>query len=614
MARTSQRARNLPGATAHAALPGRAPFAASDAAGAPAPPAPTWAPVAGDAGEAAADRIGIVFVHGIGSQKPADTFLDWSGPIVSLLSDWRLQEGLGVDPVHRGAFNFTGEPQPFLELAIPAVHGHQAQTWVVTESWWAALLRAPGLDSMTTYARKGLPEIIKGIKAGYELREASWRQRREDAVAEAAACMSEPGTAADRRAEARFVLAELAPKPTWAWIDVLDRIQKNLSSAFALPALALGTLVLLVYAPFRHLPITALREAAILTSADNFLTTWLGDLPDILDDPVQAANVRARLAETIEGLRSQGCDRIVVVAHSGGAIVSFTTLVDPAYGSIEVDKLVTLGEGLQLAWRLECVNGALPDGSRLRGDLRAARPNMRWVDFWGTYDPAPGGPLKPLDGDQVQLVVDTRAVTNRMSIVEDHGGYWENDEGFLIALLRELDTPTGTAGGSRFYTDGPFRAVRIERRRQRVAVLALWRWIATLGALIPVALTTVLALLGARPGPERVGQDVAAFWARVPGRELVSGPLDWAASWATWPEALRVLGEWTMGTAAIGLLFWLVAIVGASRWSTWDSSERKAARQLVLGRISRRRPLLEMALLGVVTAILAVLTVAWMWR
>jgi len=42
-----------------------------------------------------ARRTGVVFVHGIGTQTPSETFLDWSGPIVELLTDWRaeLQSG-----------------------------------------------------------------------------------------------------------------------------------------------------------------------------------------------------------------------------------------------------------------------------------------------------------------------------------------------------------------------------------------------------------------------------------------------------------------------------------------------------------------------------------------
>ena len=36
-----------------------------------------------------ARRTGVVFVHGIGTQTPGETFLDWSGAIVELLADWR---------------------------------------------------------------------------------------------------------------------------------------------------------------------------------------------------------------------------------------------------------------------------------------------------------------------------------------------------------------------------------------------------------------------------------------------------------------------------------------------------------------------------------------------
>ena len=39
-----------------------------------------------------ARRTGVVFVHGIGTQAPSETFLDWSGPIVELLTEWRAAE------------------------------------------------------------------------------------------------------------------------------------------------------------------------------------------------------------------------------------------------------------------------------------------------------------------------------------------------------------------------------------------------------------------------------------------------------------------------------------------------------------------------------------------
>ena len=49
-----------------------------------------------------ARRTGIIFVHGIGTQTPSETFLDWSAPIVELLTDWRTARD-GPDPPPPGA-------------------------------------------------------------------------------------------------------------------------------------------------------------------------------------------------------------------------------------------------------------------------------------------------------------------------------------------------------------------------------------------------------------------------------------------------------------------------------------------------------------------------------
>src|SRR5688500_11087194 len=73
-----------------------------------------------------ATRTGIVYVHGIGTQAPAETFLDWSGPIVELLTDWRGAQAADQtaaridDPVWRAEFAFNAASPPYLELAIPA--------------------------------------------------------------------------------------------------------------------------------------------------------------------------------------------------------------------------------------------------------------------------------------------------------------------------------------------------------------------------------------------------------------------------------------------------------------------------------------------------------------
>ena len=97
--------------------------------------------LAADAGalelpSAIARRTGVLFVHGIGTQPPAETFLDWSAPIVELLTDWRAaRDGAPRtaapadtdridDPVWRAEFSLAAASPPYLEIVVPAHGGH----------------------------------------------------------------------------------------------------------------------------------------------------------------------------------------------------------------------------------------------------------------------------------------------------------------------------------------------------------------------------------------------------------------------------------------------------------------------------------------------------------
>jgi hypothetical protein len=573
--------------------------------------APLGATASGPAGQLDENRTGIVFVHGIGTQPACETFLGWSGSIVELLADWRTSHGFGEDPVLRCDYDLSGTRLPILELDVPEYEGHPAQSWVLTEAWWAATTRSPGLGSMTAYVRHALPGIMSGISQSYRQRSDLWAKRRGQARAFA--------KTSDGYQHSGLVLSAVPSRRT-DWVDVLDRIQKELTILAFGPALILGRLVLLVYAPFRSIPIGAIQNVAALKSADNFLTRWFGELPDIISDPVQSANVRSRLVAAIRGLQAEGCGRIVIVAHSGGAIVGYTTLCDPAFIDTRVDKLITLGEGLALAWRIENAPKGLEAGSRLLGDLSKLRPNLRWADFWATYDPAPAGPIKPPPGAGV--ADRSHSTTNRMSILEDHGSYWDNDEEFLIPLLQHIDAPTGSPEDSRFFRDDSLATVRLAWRRRRVAVLALWRWVATLGALIPIAVTTATALLGAagvtglarRPGPERLGADFASLWAGIPGHEIIAGPLDGISKVTSWPGALPLIGEWLMGVAIIGSAFLILARIGVGRWEAWDHLERQAARKRVP---EHSRPWWQVPagiLLAVASVAMSAGTFAVLWR
>jgi len=599
--------------------------------GDPSVPDSTASTVARKPAEPANRTTGIVFVHGIGTQPPRETFLNWSEPIVRMLTALRreMDEGaapgslVGEDPVSR-----AGEDgdRAWASIEIPAAAGRGRDTWLVTESYWAGEIRAPSLVTTLGYLRRHVPSIIRGVTAGYGQREPRRveRLRRLADEARAAAAAGDP----DRPDAA--VAEELAQalSSRWAWIDWLDQIWQFRVVRWLLAAggIALTTIALAIYAPLRALPIKAIRDRAELAALNTWIVDWFGDIPVLLDDRVQGAMVRSHLESSIRWLHDRGCDSVVVVAHSGGAMVSYATLLRLEGSGLPVAKLVTHGEGLSLAWRLLRVDGPLPAGHPLVGDLGAAQPDMRWVDFWASYDPAPAGPIHPVDGCPMEVSaspgppagspirVESRPVTNLMHMGLDHGAYWDNDEGFLVALLRHLDDPRGDGSGSRFYGSAVARAARIERRRRRVGILLGWRWLSFVTGLLGVVLVAT-----SPGGLSTVGNAIAWAWSLVPGSEWLSGPIAGiGAAVGVVLELIRLdgLNRWLgeHGPAALGAVVpaagaLLVYRRGVQTWERADEAERAKIRPDLLGAAGEAWARAEASLLvgGLVALLLATL-------
>ena len=126
------------------------------------PPVETAAAAGVEASAAAAPRTkpkttGVIFVHGIGSQKQAETLLQWSAPIIEVITDWKRwfvrRPELVRDPVEAARIDFADD-RPTIDLSIPAatVGGHEfpEARWILTESWWAAKVASP-LSSVVTW-------------------------------------------------------------------------------------------------------------------------------------------------------------------------------------------------------------------------------------------------------------------------------------------------------------------------------------------------------------------------------------------------------------------------------------------------------------------------------
>jgi hypothetical protein len=411
---------------------------------------------------------GIVMIHGIGPQLAGQTLLDWTQPIITLIRDAVVADRTGKvgdgprlaapdprtheidDPVYRANIDFSGETFPVVHVRIPRLAGDKLPPgadeaderkwraseprWIFSETWWASEVRPPSLRTMVGWLGEqgGVGRIVQGIQ---------------------------------QNTFGKGPLHQIARLSVQPFVSVIV--------SFALLLLIAALTI------SRFIPIASIRSAVTLRLASAFLTDWFGGARTLLRDPAQSANVRHRLVMTIKALRAYGCRRVIIVAHSGGTIVSLTTLTDPAYPKLEVDKLITIGEALNLGWRLEAADPDAehpvpPDGHRLWGDL-SSKTRLLWRDFYGTHDPASSGaPDPPAEGMKHNNRFATERTYNRMSIGGDHGAYWDNDEQFLIPLIREIDVPNGDRTTSRFYSDKAESFVR-SRRKERVSWLRMWR-------------------------------------------------------------------------------------------------------------------------------------------
>lgn len=565
--------------------------------GARQPGEPEPATAAGEPAAAAAEAteapppqtIGIVCVHGIGNQKPGDTLLPWARALERLVTAWKATTvgvELGNDPVQDARIDFSGSSRPFIRIDVPEVPapytksgaGHRAQVWYVTEAWWASHVKPPTVGQMFRWlVPREMWRIVFGIVTGI---------------------------AGESSRLARFTDAVLL-------------------TLFVVP----GTLlVLAVYVLFRLMqviPSQKVREFAGVKALQFFLVDWFGDVRILLTDRAQAANIRACVAASIQDCVDAGCDTIVLIGHSGGTMVGYMTLTDPAHKDLPVQRFITHGQALGLAWRLGHVDEyTVPDRNqdhlyqddRLRIDLaetdRVALHGLQWRDFWATHDPACGGGLNPPVVTVPERVNEGESVRvfNRMSLRNDHGAYWDNDEEFVLPVARLIELAPGGAPGTRFFPErnGP---IRRQRRRARVKLLQA-AWFAVMASAVAAVAIALTRLLVDHDGRtiERAGLQVWAaanglasqlglafdfFQISRPGLPPIPG----------WPAVI-------VGLVALLTVYWLVGRTMASLWNRWDRRERQIALQPIPDWRLRWSLIAQLGLCG--GAGIVLWTVAWL--
>lgn len=545
-------------------------------------------------------HVGIVLVHGIGSQAAGQTLREWVGPIIDLVGDHRVAMGYPSDPVIGSFMDRRVGGNRLIELELPAAHLQPPDPelpqpvagrshWLFTEAWWAAEVASPPFSTMAEWLgpRGALRRVLETlIPTG---RRAAMAARERPFLEPDAVWLSPEEVPPSPTEEAAAVGAAVAPSPP-AGSKAGDRLRPLRQSAaragLTLGGLAVGltlqavcAFILVIYGALRAvervIPIGPLKDHPLTRPIDSFMLDWFGDVFVLLGDPAQAAGIRVRLVDAIAELNRLQCEQIVVVAHSGGAIVSYMTLSDPrtATPELRVDRLVTHGEGLNLARRLSTADLSLRDAMVRYGplyrDLATVRPNLIWNDFWASQDPAPVGPIEfPFRVHQPQ--VESSAIWNRLSFQDDHGSYWQNDEEFLVPLLRRLDSADRDGASSTLFPDKAQRDAESTRRRERVAFLSLWRQMGSMAAVFAIVGGYVLGTSFVRDA----GIALSAFVLGIPGHEIVTGPLDSLRASLTAPGAGSGPLTWL---ADVGTNILALGLAAAAILALGSAPERAAA-------------------------------------
>lgn len=319
--------------------------------------------------------VGVLLVHGIGTQAPRATLAQWTDPLLDAARRWSASQNGSVRVMTPSA-RLDGVSQVEARWVLP---GRPGVTLIFCESRWAEEFPAPPLRAVLLWAPRMAYRAIKNN------------------VAAPALVFS-----------LIVLLVFLIYPPGLVWI-------LGVGGILALVLLLAPVALVVCVAAARVLPFTKGFGVAMA----GLMTTVAGDAYSLTRSQTHFAAMRARVARDIEDLSTR-CDTVVVVAHSQGAVVSVETLA--ARTDLRVCKLLTVGAALRLL--------TLSEGDPV-ARLRTAHPDLRWINFFSQLDPVAGGRLLDPAG---LFPVDVYCQNGGPAFFA-HNSYVSNYEGVLLPVL-----------------------------------------------------------------------------------------------------------------------------------------------------------------------------------
>ena len=522
--------------------------------------------------------LGVLFVHGIGTQTRGSTLTAFGTPIV----EWLDCAARRVDGhLHAGPAVISDADHEPARCALTFARGADERHWLLAECWWADSFPVAQFRDVAAWSLLIVPWTI--------------------------------GT--------HFV-KRLRRKGRRTFLSRANALGAFVAGLICSPFLLLAIGVLLILG---RIPWAPLRETVAVIQLS--IAGSLGDSFMLVSRPIEAAAIRSRLRRDLLWLQSK-CRRVAVVAHSQGAAVAAQVLSGSVSGN---PMLLTFGSGLRKLEELGAarrhrgvLNGALltvvslligavtvvltapvvetamqgkasPASvgtlvvlaltslligiAGIQDFLNAYEPTrltnltvsliahtFKWRDIYSSADPVPNGRLR----DRRSSVPTTTHVVNLGSVLRDHTSYWDNADEFVPLVVSRL---VSFDQCWQFFARDKGDAVAFARAQRRARV-ALWQainWttgvsLASLLFRFRVQWLSVAAWMSRR----------AVGWlAALVGIERTKAP----------PPDLLV---WQQS------LGWMLAALGVAYLSRqlWTLSNRRAMRDVQCGRF-RVRPAVD---------------------
>jgi len=442
--------------------------------------------MAGCAGEVRAE-FGVLFVGGIGKQRPGSTVRAFAAALYGWLFWWNRGTSLSAQssPSLQDA-ELDGDEGPAhvtLEVPLGLKSGARQGSWLLAESSWAEVSALPRFVDLAHWIWK-VSTCLLVLQFVIPMHR-HWRQ---------------PRTATAGKA------------PLYARLGVVLGYLILMGLAAILSVLL--SLVLFAVAMAALLPIPRIDLAVRWVVVK--LSAVLGDSYVLAHCPVEFAAMRSRVARDLGWLQER-CDRVAVVGHSQGAAIAHQVLREGDYRPGNLRAFITLGQGIsklhllqkmdwdrnvrRAAWRsrwfvaIGLAMAGLPAlgwvVSRLANVIVFAAPaviaismilagflfiflgvhhamkavgdgcdddlrlcideaDFLWTDFYASADPVSNGPLISGIAEEnctsgicrgfVASPSPCHEVYNGGSLLTDHNSYLRNQDQFLPGLLNALVT------------------------------------------------------------------------------------------------------------------------------------------------------------------------------